>query len=163
MATGAELSEVEQLSQKYTTTGAELQDKAQALVTRIHAAVEKFESTMNDLASQTTTLTGEITSSMTELHNHANGVDWKGENRTRFDADISTYRGAITGGSTAITEDVTSIKSEIASKFHPFLESFGRKVSTHIDTAKEATSVTAESVAQFRDTLDRAGNAGWTT
>jgi hypothetical protein len=159
--TGAALEQLAELSGDYTRTGQAMLTKADQLGAKIREAVDHFNSTMDGLLSQTTQLTGQIETDMTSLTSTAAGVEWTGNNRGRFDGDITAFGSAVRKGTEAMRQDVTELKSEVGTKFNPSLEAFGQALGTRVDTVNTGTVETSQAVARQRDLLDTAANTGW--
>jgi hypothetical protein len=160
--TGANLAQLDELSADYTKTGAALRAKSELLMGRISAAIDDYNTTSSQLLSQTQQLTGQIELEMSEVSGHAAGVEWTGNNRVGFDADLQSFGASVRNGSEVIRSDVSALKDQIATRFNPALEEFGQSLNKRVDRVDASAVETSQAVARQREMLDSAANTGWT-
>ena len=161
--TGANLEQLNDLSADYVTTSTAMLTKAEQLNTRITAAIAAFNSTMTSLSNETQTLTGQIETEMSSLSSTAGSVEWTGNNRNAFDADLGQFSTAVSKGTTMIRDSTTKLSSKVSTEFGPSLSEFSKGLGERMAKNNEAANETSKSVATQRELLDAAANSGWSS
>src|SRR5699024_3772813 len=119
------------------------------------------EQTLSTLQTRTHQLTGEMQSEVSALGSQAGGVTWTGQNRHAFDADLSSFSGAVRTGAQQLDEQITHVKSQVTSQFVPVLEDFATSTQSSAASGTEATEVMRKLTQQTNTELDQATNVGW--
>lgn len=161
--TGADLDQLNELATAFTTAGTEIAAKATTLQGKIQAAVSNFEQTLSTMQTETTALASEMNDEMAAVRAQAGGVQWTGNNRQAFDADLNSFSGVVQRGTAQIDADIATIKGQVDSRFNPVLTEFASALQTSADDVGSATSTMKAAVDTQRANLDQAANVGWTS
>lgn len=161
--TGADLGQLDELATAFDTAGAEISAKAEVLRAKIQSAIATFESSLTTMQSDTRTLTGQMNEEMGAVRSQADSVQWTGNNRAGFDADINSFATVVTTGTSQINDDLAGIKAQVDSGFTPVMTDFSEALRMGADEVNSSTATMRQAVDTQRSNLDQAANVGWTS
>lgn len=160
--TGADLEQLGELAAAYGTAGAEIAGQAEGLETRIHQAIQRFDTAMIGLKADTARANEALTEDVDDLGIVAAGTTWTGANRATFDQDLATLVGSVAATTAAINEGVDDFDRLGLAPFRAMLDDFGLAIVDAGDGVEGVGTEMSAGVARQRGDLQQAADTGWT-